>query len=509
MKVLLVLAALLLWTPSVAAASHITPTPTPSASLDKPGRSPGKSSPSTTRPRFTYSPPNTRAERAARKAKIEKYMDDVALKLADPGVWMDPGVDELTETQLAKLSTAVRNAPVPMRIAIIPAANLSTSSGFSRTATLAWEGEEIPDQLYDRVGVEGIYVVLVDASSQRGGRGLHAVQRADKGPTYHVESAVDQAVDCCAPNYNKMLTRFIERARVVNKPFYVDAAPYAGGAAGLGALWWGGTAFAAGRRRRREQKEHLEIVRPVLTEEIIEFSKQVSTLPATLDPQQTKLIRDVLDTIEKARQRLDKAKGDSDVEAVTTLLGSARYALVCLDAMRSGRPIPEPTPPCFFDPRHGPSTGKVAWAPENGVERTVDRCDDCARQLAANEQPAVRTVTLRGTARPYWTLGEELASYIDGYWTNGEDRWTFPDPDARRAAAAMRSRWASDRPSARLSRWSDDVGTSMSNWGSSSSSWSDDDDDSSSGSSRRRSYSSRTRSSGGGSSRRSGGSRGF
>lgn len=510
MKALLVLAAVLLWTPGVAAASHITPTPTP-------GKSP---SPSTSKPRYAYTPPDVEGDRQARQAKIERYMDDLALKLADPGVWVDPGVeDELSQSKVAALNEAVRKAPVPMRIAVIPAANLNLNGsayGLGRVK-LAWEGEEIPDQLYDRVGVEGIYVVLTDASSERNGRGLHAVQRADKGPTYHVESAVDQAVDCCAPNYNKMLTKFVERAQVVNKPLYVDAAPYAGGVAGVGVLWWGGTTLGASRRRRKEQQEHLEVVRPVLTEEIIEFSKQVSALPATLDPQQSKLIRDVLDTIEKARQRLDKAKGDSDVEAITTLLGSARYALVCLDAMRNGKPIPEPTPPCFFDPRHGPSTGKAVWAPEGGVERTVDLCDECARQLAENKQPAIRMVSVRGTDRPYWTLGEELASYIDGYWTNGEDRWTFPDQDARRASAAMRARWANDRPSARFSRWSDDVGTSMSSWGSSSSgsSWADDDSDggSSSGSSRRRSWSSRTRSSGGGSSRRSsrrsGGSRGF
>ena len=40
---------------------------------------------------------------------------------------------------------------------------------------------------------------------------------------------MNQAVDCCAPDYEDMLDRFIERAQDVDKPFYVDAAPYAGG----------------------------------------------------------------------------------------------------------------------------------------------------------------------------------------------------------------------------------------------------------------------------------------
>jgi hypothetical protein len=107
---------------------------------------------------------------------------------------------------------------------------------------------------------------------------------------------------------------------------------------------------------------------------------------------------------------------------------------------------------------------------------------------------------------------------MDGYWTMGDGtHWWFPDQDARRAGEAMRTRWRSRRAGARLSRWSDDIGTAMASRSSSSSYDSSDDDDNgsswSSGSSRRRSYSSRTRSSGGGSSRRSsrrsGGSRGF
>jgi uncharacterized membrane protein YgcG len=403
---------------------------------------------------------------------------------------------------------------------VIPATAIDTAPESSYSTDLAWEGEEIASQLYDRVGVEGVYAVLVDARSESDGRGFHAVQHADKGPAYHVGDAVDEAVDCCAPDYDGILTRFVQRAQEIDKPFYIDAAPYAGGVAGVVFLWWGGTTLSARRARRRDEKDHLEVAVPVLNEEIIGLSQQVSALPTTSDPQQAKLSKDVLDTVEKARHRLDEAKRDEDTAAVATLLGSARYGLVCLDAVRAGKPIPEPTPPCFFDPRHGPSSSAVEWAPEGGSERQVQVCAACAARAAANQEPEIRMVTLRDRPRPYWTLGEELASYMDGYWSQGNgQRWWFPDQDARRAGDAMRSRWSSPRPGARLSSWSDDIGTAMASRSSSSSYDSSDDDDSSSGSfwtsgsSRRRSYSSRTRSSGGGSSRRSsrrsGGSRGF
>ncbi|HET6299432.1 MAG TPA: hypothetical protein VFG33_39065 [Kribbella sp.] len=479
------------------AAQAATPTPTPS------------------KPPFSWSPPDIEGDRQDRQDAAERYMDDVAAQLGEPGVWVDPKVTELSASEVAELNQAAKGAVATLRIAVIPAAAIDTAPQGYYSADLAWEGEEIADQLYDRVGVEGVYAVLVDASSESDGRGFHAVQRADKGPTYHVGDAVDQAVDCCAPDYEDMLTRFIERAQDVNKPFYIDAAPYAGGAAGLIGLWWGVTALGARRTRRADEKKHLEISRPLLNEEIIALSQQVSAIPTTSDPQQSKLSKDVLDTVEKARHRLDEAKGDDDTEAVATLLGSARYGMLCLDALRAGKPIPEPTPPCFFDPRHGPSTTQANWTPEGGAERSVQACAACAARVAANEEPDIRMVTVRDRPRPYWTLGEELASYIDGYWSQGDGRrWWFPDDDARRAGERMRARWRSGRPGARFSRFGSDLGTSVGSWSASSSGDSDGSGWSTGSSRRRSSFSSRrTRSSGGGSSRRSsrrsGGSRGF
>jgi hypothetical protein len=438
------------------------------------------------------------------------YLNTVASHLGDPGVWADPAVSELSPTAVAELDALAKSAAAPIRIAVIPAAKIDKSDS-EYLFRSAWEGEEIADQLYDRVGVEGVYAVLVDASSQSRGRGFHAVQRADNGPTYYVGDAVDQAVDCCAPNYNRMLRRFIERAQVVDKPFYVDAAPFAGGAAGIVALWCTVTGLGARRARRQDEKAHLAVAQPLLNEEIIALSQQVSSLPTTSDPQQSKLSKEILDTVEKARHRLDAAKGDEDVEAVTTLLGSARYGLVCLEALRAGEPVPKPTAPCFFDPRHGPSAAQVRWRPERGAEREVDVCAACKQRDEAGEEPAIRMVKGFRLERPYWEYGEDLAAYVDGYWSRGDGtKWWYPDQNFRRRGEEMRSRWRSRRPGARFRRMSSGVGSSVSSWSSSSSS---SGDSWSSRSSRRSSWSSRTRSSGGGSSRRSsrrsGGSRGF
>jgi hypothetical protein len=439
------------------------------------------------------------------------YLDEVAAELGEPGLWVDLEIDDLEPDEKATLDSAAKRAAGPMRIAVIPADRIDTDPSPYLTR-LAWEGEEIANQLYDRVGVEGVYAVLVDADSSSDGRGFHAVQRADEGPTYFVGDAVDQAVDCCAPNYNGMIERFIERAQQVDDPWYVDAAPWAGGIGGIAFLWWGGVTLAARRRRRQDERAHLELVRPLLNEEIIALSQQVSGLPTAIDERQSKYTKEILDAIEKARQRLDRAKSDRDTESITTLLGSARYGIACLEAVRAGRPVPKPTAPCFFDPRHGPSTDSTEWTPDGGVERRVDICAACAARVAANQQPEVRTVRIGDHERPYWTLGERIVAYVEGYWSAGDQSWMYPDPNLRRARDEMRDRWAADRPSGRFGRWSSNVGDSISSWSSSSSSSSYDDDDSGSSSSGG-GWSSRTTSSGGGSSsrasHRSGGSRSF
>lgn len=436
---------------------------------------------------------------AADEADVDRYLDEVAVELSEPGVWVDPEADALGPAEAADLDEAAADAPVGMRIAVIPAWKLDPEGQdrpYSRI--LLYEGEELASQLYDRVGVDGVYMVMTVADSSTDGRGIGAVQHSEDGPTYYVEDAVDQAVDCCAPQYGPMIDRFIDRASDVDHPFYVDIAPWAGGAAGVAGLWWGGTALGARRRRRADEQRHLDVVRPMLTEEVIELSDRVTTLPTTSDIAQAGLTKEILDTVEKARHRLDKAVTDDDVQAVTSLLGTARYKIACLEALQQGKPVPEPTPPCFFDPRHGPSTQNRQWTPSEGAGREVPVCDQCAARLDAGEAPQARQ-TGRGS---YWEGGEDLVAYIEGYWNGTGGTWRFPHDGHSRARGSLWSRWDSHRPRARLSR----MGASMSRAASEAMSSSGDGSSGSgrsggwgggsSGGSRRRSF-------GGGSSRRS------
>ncbi|SDT63166.1 hypothetical protein [Jiangella sp. DSM 45060] len=434
---------------------------------------------------------------AASEDDVDRYLDEVAVELAEPGVWVDPdAAGAFGSAEAAELDEAAAAAPVGMRIAVVPAWRLDPEGQerlFGRT--LLYEGEELASQLYDRVGVDGVYLVMSVADSSYDGRGLWGVQHSEEGPTYYVEDAIDQAVDCCAPDYGPMIDRFIDRASDVDHPLYIDLAPWAGGAAGIAGVWWGGTTLSARRRRQAEEQRHLEVVRPLLTEEVIELSDRVSDLPTTSDIEQAKLTKEILDTVEKARHRLDQAATDDDVQAVTSLLGSARYRIACLTALQQGRPVPEPTPPCFFDPRHGPSTQERQWTPEHGVSRDVPLCDQCAVRLDAGEAPQARQAG-RGS---YWEGGEDLVAYIEGYWNGTAGTWRFPHNDHSVARGRLRSRWESRRPRARLASY----GRSLSKAASSAMSSSGDGSGGSGGWGGGSGGRSRRRSFGGGSSRRS------
>lgn len=62
-----------------------------------------------------------------------------------------------------------------------------------------------------------------------------------------------------------------------------------------------------------------------------------------------------LDAYETAKAKSAAARRPGNVRAVTEALEEGRFTLAVLDSRRQGLPLPERRPPCFFDPRHGPS----------------------------------------------------------------------------------------------------------------------------------------------------------
>jgi uncharacterized membrane protein YgcG len=415
----------------------------------------------------------------------DAYLDQVAAQLAQPGLYVDPSLvgSVIDADDVAELDAIAASTPGPVRVAVVPADALrrddpSATGGFAGTSLpLAYPDDELVGQLYDRVGADGTYALLVSAPSSEQGRSFGAFQYAEERPFYDVQGAVDDAVDCCAPDYERMLRAFLAEAgdeEVDNRKVvgWVSLCLAALGGGGYGLF-----KVVTGHRRQREDAQVADALRPSLEEEVVDLSRRVAALPPTppapATPEPLGSLHDpgygvpgrtrrVLDLVEEARHRLDATEGTarmdtlSEVEDVVRRLADARYELVAIDALRRGEPVPERTAPCFFDPRHGPSTTERSFAPEGGAERPVPVCGRCAEGLDAGQRPATRELTFDGTTKPYWDWDRYSRPYVNGYW----QRHTFS------IDRVQGSRYGTPRPASRSTgftwSWTSGSGSSSS-----------------------------------------------
>ncbi|MGO9958891.1 MAG: hypothetical protein ACLP50_23495 [Solirubrobacteraceae bacterium] len=119
---------------------------------------------------------------------------------------------------------------------------------------------------------------------------------------------------------------------------------------------------------------------------------------------------------QRAEHRLKRAKHPEQLAAISELLEVGRYQLAAATALMHRQPIPERRPPCFFDPRHGPSATAIKWAPEGGEPRLVPVCAACAKLIEDRSEPQARRVRrLHGDDQWFWW---NLPGYY-GPWASG------------------------------------------------------------------------------------------
>ncbi|MGW0286019.1 hypothetical protein ACWDXT_23285 [Streptomyces sp. NPDC003236] len=185
------------------------------------------------------------------------------------------------------------------------------------------------------------------------------------------------------------------------------------------------TLVRRGRRRRaEEQRAALDRLRVVVDEDITAFGEELDRLdfhpaePGADDAMRADYER-ALDAYDRAKQYMAGARGPEDVRPVTEALEDGRFSLARLAARREGRPLPERRPPCFFDPRHGPSVTDAAWTPPGGSLREVPVCAADATRLADGRDPVIREVDTDQGRRPYWDAGPAYGPWAGGYFGGG------------------------------------------------------------------------------------------
>ncbi|WP_228989995.1 hypothetical protein [Streptomyces sp. DH8] len=351
-------------------------------------------------------------------------VQDAAQALRDDPVYVDPAArDQLSAADEKALEKKITDAGKPVFVAVLP-------------DTPAFPEDTLLRTLRNDTGITGVYAVRL-------GDGFDAGADPQVMPVRAVDNLTAAVKDpATAGNTRVQLDAFVDRAVEQARgsaPASWSGGPGAGDTSGapvgglitLGALVaaGGAGAYAISRRnkRRKEEEERaaLDKLRVVVDEDITAYGETLERLdfhPAEkgADDAMRADYERALDSYESAKAKMDRAAHPSDVRGVTQTLEDGRYSLAVLEARRTGTEIPARRPPCFFDPRHGPSVADVRWIPPGGAPREVPVCTADEARLARGEDPMSRTVDVGdGRRRPYWEAGPAYGPWAGGYFGGG------------------------------------------------------------------------------------------
>ncbi|MFF5918838.1 hypothetical protein ACFY8C_10850 [Streptomyces flavochromogenes] len=343
---------------------------------------------------------------------------DAAAALKQGPVYVDPGAaDQLSKSEADALAQKIKDADKPLFVAVLP-------------ANAQFPPKDLLVNLRTQTGITGLYAVRLGDGFDAGADRTVMSQQAVRNLVTSVrQPGVDAATE---------LDNFVDQAL----PTLRGSAPASWGSVGtddgvpvaglvtLGAVVvaGGAGAYAVVRRKRlrkeAEERAALDKLRVVVDEDITAFGEELERLDfhpaeAGADDAMRGDYERSLDSYDKAKSLMASAARPHDVRAVTEALQAGRYSLAVLAARRESRPLPERRAPCFFDPRHGPSTEDRTWTPAGGAARQVPVCAADASRLDDGLDPMARTVDADGVRRPYWEAGPAYGPWAGGYFGGG------------------------------------------------------------------------------------------
>ena len=189
----------------------------------------------------------------------------------------------------------------------------------------------------------------------------------------------------------------------------------------VGGGWWLLSSARRHRRQAAEERARLQEVKRVALDDTVALGEDLRALDLDVempgaDPRAKEHYVHAMDCYQRASSGLDRAARLDDLEPVTAALEEGRYALACARARLANGELPERRPPCFFDPRHGPSARDVEWAPEGGVVRKVPACETDAARIEQGIDPVAREIMVEGRMTPYWNAPFYYRPWIGGYF---------------------------------------------------------------------------------------------
>ncbi|HET9740551.1 MAG TPA: hypothetical protein VFP78_20740, partial [Solirubrobacteraceae bacterium] len=291
-------------------------------------------------------------------AAAQDTVEQIASALRDDPVYVDPDAEMALS---ASEADAVRDRiDGDLYVAVLPAS--------------AGSAQELAAELRSRLG-GSVGVIAGDSFRVDGTAGA--------------ERAADAAFDASSRDgAGAVLVGFVERASG-GEPSG-DGGDGGGGAGSLillGAAGVGGAALLV-RRRRRRQAEAVEFaeVKDNARDDLVALGDDIRALDLDVDmpgvPQDARADYErAVNAYDTADRSWRLARRPLDLEPVGSALEEGRWAMSSAKARLEGREPPERRSPCFFDPRHGPSSREVEWAPYGGAPRMVPACEADAQRV--------------------------------------------------------------------------------------------------------------------------------
>lgn len=346
---------------------------------------------------------------------------EVAAELREDPLLVDPdaeaALDDAEAADLRAQLAQVRAEAGEIFIAILPASAAASQQEFATLLTAI--GQEV-----DRPGT---YALIVGDSLLAGAT---ADAPVDPGVVPDIATETVQAER--GNGAAAVLSSFVDRvAAAADAPPAEDGepAPADGGgvpwlplllvAAGGGALLVGGG--VARRRRAAEDAAHVAELRRLALDDLVVLGEELrdidvaTQLPGASEAARSRY-RAALDAYTDASDRLDATTRPAEVAQVTARIDEGRHEVAAARALLEGREVPERRPPCFFDPRHGPSVSDVEWTPPGGAARQVPVCAADATRLADGDAPAAREIEVDGRRVPYWNAPAWYGPWAGGYY---------------------------------------------------------------------------------------------
>jgi hypothetical protein len=339
---------------------------------------------------------------------------DAAVSALQTGaVYVDPAAElAIGGEDQDRIRRAIDSAGAgPVYVAILPLATENETGG---------DPDGVLQAIHDGLGRRGTYAVVVGRHFRAGSDGVLPSGEAGRLATDALNANRGKGVTATLVDFVGRVAAAQQDGSGGAEPGGGGDEPGAGGGVLIGLLVLGAGAFLVVRslRRRKQQQAQLAEVKAAAHDDLIALADDVQKLEQDVEanPAAKSEYDEALDGYGKASAAFDSARQAKQLDTVATALEEGRYHMACAEALLAGKQPPERRPPCFFDPRHGPSTRDVEWAPPGGAPRQVPACEADAQAVERGVEPASREVVAGGQRVPYWSAPPYFGPWAGGYF---------------------------------------------------------------------------------------------